>query len=193
MTTKNNKRPSLLHDAYYTPQWVVDQAIEHIVPLICPIPARILEPGAGKGAFVERLRNRYFGAHITAIDIQPFEWPEATVSLYADFLTAELGSFDLAIGNPPFSLALPFIQRCRAVAASTVMLVRQGFLSSKNRNTFWRMHGPCDVFVLAHRPSFVVEGGGDSADYCFVCWSRHRRDGVTRLHWLPTVPLAARK
>jgi hypothetical protein len=192
MTTKNNKRPSFPNDPYFTPAWLVEQAIKHVVPLVCPVPARIIEPGAGKGAFIRALRQRYYGAAITAIDIEPYQWPEATVSLHADFVTAPLDRYDLAIGNPPFSLALPFVQRCLAVAKSTSLLLRQGFLSSAKRNAFLRMHPPSDVFVVAHRPSFTEDGKADSADYCFVCWGRGNT-GTTRLHWLPTVPLPQRK
>lgn len=193
MTTKNNKRPSLPNDPYFTPAWVVRQSIQQIVPLICPVPARIIEPGAGHGCFVKHLRQRYHGAHITAIDIvEQYSWPEATESIYGDFLTAELGRYDLAIGNPPYSLALPFVERCLCISKTTILLLRQGFLSSARRNSFFRMHGPGDVFVLAHRPSFTGDERGDSADYCFCCWGR-KRNGTTRLHWLPTVPLAERQ
>lgn len=193
MTSRNRLKPSAALEPYYTPDWVVQQAIGKIVPLICPVPARILEPGAGTGAFVKQLRQRYLGSHITAVDVTEHDWPDATVKIYDDFLTVDLGSYDLAIGNPPFSLAMPFIQRCLSCSSSVIMLLRQGFLSSAARNPFWRMHTPSDVFILAHRPSFTADGHGDSADYCFVCWGRPGRDGVARLHWLPSVPLASRK
>jgi hypothetical protein len=192
MTTKNSKRPSLPNDPYFTPAWTVEQAVQHIVPLICPIPARILEPGAGRGAFVQQLRQRYAGAHITAIDIEPYSWPEATRSIHGDLVTTPLERYDMAIGNPPFSLAMQFIERCLGCSKTTILLLRQGFLSSAKRNAFFRLHGPSDVFILAHRPSFTDDGAGDSADYCFCCWGR-RTDGLTRLHWLPTVPLASRR
>lgn len=194
MTSKNRNKPSAALDAYYTPEWVVRQAIQYIVPKVCPVPARILEPGAGDGRFVRQLRERYCGSHITAVDMVRHDWPEATESIYGDFLTVPIERYDLAIGNPPFSLALQFIQRCLMCSKSTVLLLRQGFLSSAKRNPFWRLHGPSDVFVLPDRPHFTIDGkGGDSADYCFVCWGRPAHDGVTRLHWLPTVPVAQRR
>lgn len=194
MTSKNRNKPSAALEPYYTPAWVVDQALQHVVPRICPIPARILEPGAGNGAFVRALRQRYYGSHITALDIvDTHVWPDATESIHADFLTFELSRYDLAIGNPPFSLAQQFISRCLQCSSSTVMLLRQGFLSSAKRNPFWRLHAPSDIFILPDRPSFTQDGQGDSADYCFACWGRPADDGVARLHWLPTVPVAQRR
>lgn len=190
MTTKNIKRPSVANDAYFTPDWVVQLALREIVPLVCPRPTTILEPGAGHGAFVKALRNCYPSSLITAVDIEPYEWSEASYSLHGDFLTEQLGSFDLAIGNPPFSLAMPFITRCLSVSRTTVLLLRQGFLSSAKRNTFFRMHVPSDVFILPNRPSFDGQNS-DSSDYCFVCWGRSGQG--TRLHWLSTVPIAQRR
>lgn len=199
MTSKNRKKPSAALDPYYTPDWLVRLTLERVVPRIAPVPSHIIEPGAGGGAFVKQLRARYPDSHITAIDVVANEWPEATESIVGDFLTAELGRYDLAVGNPPFSLAMPFIQRCRAVSKATVLLLRQGFLSSARRAAFWRLHPPNDVFILPDRPSFTPDRQGDSADYCLVCWGKQalglgfpQRD-ITRLHWLPTVPLAERK
>lgn len=193
MTSKNRKKPSAALDPYYTPDWAVRLMLDWVVPRIAPVPSRIIEPGAGNGAFVRQLRARYPDSHITAIDLVPHAWPEATESLHDDFLTARLGRYDLAVGNPPFSLALPFVQRCRQVSRATVLLLRQGFLSSARRNSFWRLHGPSDVFILPDRPSFTKDSQGDSADYCLACWGRPQHDGVARLHWLPTVPLAQRR
>jgi len=190
MTTKNNKRPSLVNDAYFTPDWVVQLALREIVPLVCPIPNSVLEPGAGKGAFVRQLRQSYPHVSITAVDIEPYDWPEANQSIHDDFMTTQLGRYDLAIGNPPFSLAMPFINRCLGCSRTTVLLLRQGFLSSAKRNRFFRMHAPSDVFIMPNRPCFDGQNT-DSADYCFACWGRAGEG--TRLFWLPTLPVAQRR
>ena len=180
-------------DPYYTPEWVVRQCIDEIVPFICPVANRILEPGAGQGAFVKPLRERYPNGHITAIDIDPYDWPEADEQLHGDLFETKLtGPYDLAVGNPPFSRALDFIQYTLNVSKAAAFLLRQGFLSSARRSAFFRMHRPSDVYILANRPQFTGEGS-DKADYCFVCWGRPAFNGTTNLHWLPAVPLAQRK
>jgi hypothetical protein len=192
-------------DPYYTPGWVVQQCIDSVLPFVCPVPRSILEPGAGQGAFVRPLRARYPDAHLTAVDVDPYDWPEANIQLHQDLFEAEfLFRFDLIVGNPPFSRALDFVQWSLSHAKATVFLLRQGFLSSAKRNQFFRLHRPSDVFILANRPSFKGETS-DKSDYCFVCWGRpgstndvanlglQRFTGTTNLHWLPAVPLAQRQ
>jgi hypothetical protein len=179
-------------DVYFTPQWVAEQAIRHIVPLLCPTPQTIIDPGTGQGAFLNVLHARYPYAHLTAIDVLDFKWPAADRSIHENFLTTEkLGNYNLAIGNPPFSLALEFIKRCLTCCDAVAMLLRQGFLSSRKRNHFFQVYRPSDVFMLAHRPSFVAQTS-DKTDYCFVCWSS-RNPGTTQLHWLPCVPIEQRR
>lgn len=180
-------------DTYYTPDWVVQQCIAEVIPFVCPVANRILEPGAGQGAFVKRLRERYPNGHITAVDIDPYEWPEADVQLHQDLLETRFNDrFDLVVGNPPFSRALEFIQHALGCSKSVVFLLRQGFLSSQKRSPFFRLHRPSDVYILSNRPQFTGEGS-DKADYCFVCWGRPAFNGTTNLHWLPAVPLAQRR
>jgi len=180
-------------DPYYTPDWVVQQCIADVIPFVCPAARRILEPGAGQGAFVRRLRERYPTGHITAIDIDPYEWPEADQPLHQDLFETRFDErFDLTVGNPPFSRAIDFIQYALGCSRAVCFLLRQGFLSSNKRNPFFRLHRPSDVYILPNRPTFVGEHS-DKADYCFVCWGRPAFNGTTNLHWLPSVPLAHRR
>lgn len=201
MTCKNAKHPSIPHDPYFTPEWLVAQACDIIIPRVLPrAPARMLEPGAGDGVWVRALRDRYPRGHITAIDInERFRWPEATESFYGDFLqhprlhpgvVQQTRPYDLAIGNPPFSLAMPFLARALSISRYVCFLVRQGFLASSKRNSFFQRHRPSHCFVVAHRPCFI-EGRSDSADYCFVCWGG--KTSETILDWLPTLPREQRK
>ena len=64
--------------------------------------------------------------------------------------------YDLVITNPPYSLALGFIQAALASGAPEIaMLLRLNFLASMKRAAFWRVN-PCDVYVLPKRPSFAT-------------------------------------
>jgi predicted RNA methylase len=64
--------------------------------------------------------------------------------------------YDLIITNPPYSLALEFLEQAiRSDAAEICMLLRLNFLASMKRAKFWQTH-PCDVHVLPKRPSFAV-------------------------------------
>lgn len=183
-------------DRYFTPVWTVRQCLTHVVRHVCPFPpSTILEPGAGRGVFVHALRAQFPHSNITAVDIEPTfgPWPGANRSVVGDFLDPQLLNerYALAIGNPPYSLAMQFIMRALALSNVTVFLLRQGFLSSAKRNTFFRMRPPQHVFILAHRPSFVETDTTDKSDYCFVCWAKPT--GSTHLHWLPTIPVNERR
>jgi len=185
-------------DEYFTPDWVVRQCMKHVLPYVCPFPlSRIIDPGAGHGVFVRQLRAHYLNSHITAIDINHRfgPWPNADASVYGDYLDTNnerLDHFDLAVGNPPFSLAMQFVTRSLVLADTVVFLLRQGFLSSAKRNTFFRMRPPQHIFILAHRPCFYsYDPSTDKADYCFVCWGKPT--GTTYLHWLPTIPVNERR
>lgn len=212
MTSKNKKKKSIEGDRYYTPDWLVKQCVDLVLPVVCIQPPKtILEPSAGTGRFVRALRARYEKATIAACDLMPPNenpWPEADESLFGDYLGLELApnSFDLTIGNPPFTPALEMIQHALTHSRRLVFLLRQGFLSTAKRAEFFRKHRPTYVFIVANRPAFDVppevlldpeyewtEGQGDSADYCFACWDQTRPTEATYLDWLPDVPLDVRK
>lgn len=214
MTAKNAKKKSIPGDRYYTPKWLVRQCLDHVLPVVClKPPATILEPSAGTGRFVVALRERYPDSKILAVDLLPPNenpWPEADEVAFANYLELpkpEAPVFDLAVGNPPFTYALPFCQQALGQARAVVYLVRQGFMSGgrkSQRSEFFRAHRPSHVFMVANRPAFDVPpeiledpefdwkvGQTDSADYAFICWTGQTR--VTYLEWLPDVPLEVRK
>ncbi len=195
MSCKNVKKASVPHDRYYTPAWVVRQCCDFVIPTVGLEVGSVLEPSAGTGSFVRALRARYPGACIHANDIDPYRYPEATQGFRGDFLAFEpnaRGPYDMVVGNPPYTRAMPFIEHGLTLGTVVIFLLRQGFLASAGRNEFFRTRPPTYVFQLAHRPSFTGDKKTDAADYCFVVWDRRRSAGTTKLHWLPTVPKALR-
>lgn len=206
MTAKNVKHPSISGDRYYTPEWVVGLCFDHVVPKAFETrwPESILEPSAGQGVFVRAARQRYRGARIVAVDVDPTVglWSDADQSVTGDFLAYDTTDrlvpdrFDLVIGNPPFSFALPFVERSLLRSRVVIFLVRQGFLSSAKRCRFFREHPPLSVHLLSNRPAFATPDGPpigtDTADYCFVTWLSGYT-GETTLHWLPEMAQAVRR
>lgn len=91
---------------------------------------------------------------------------ESTDTVYRD------PQVDLIITNPPFSLALQFLEKSLSEAPTVVYLLRLRFLASVKRGAWWHMHPPTHQFVLSKRPSFTGDGRNDSADYAWFAWDR---------------------
>lgn len=176
MTAKNIRSESIENDVYITPLWCVRQGIREVLKGMHY--ERILDPGAGTGRFTQELRKAYPDSRIVAIDNHPDmgPWPDATVSIRdRDFLTFRPKQrFDLVMGNPPFTYAEEFARHALSISTNVVFLLRQGFLSSKERVPFWKEFPPFAVKIIVHRPKFIEGKGGDSSDYCWVSWGPMR-------------------
>lgn len=163
-------------DYYETPEWAVRAVLPHL-PLGPLIHGRILEPGAGTGSIVKVLLAA--GAvDITAVEVDAGR-AEACAGvtsdsrlevLRADFLsTAPETSFDLCVMNPPFHLAMQFVEHARSQCAVVCALLRLAFLASKKRSA-WHRANRSNMYVLDQRPSFTADNKTDSADYAWFVW-----------------------
>lgn len=94
--------------AYYTPGPVVKAMWDAL--RIGPTPIQVLEPGCGTGNFMAGIPDDV-AAHVSGVELDPISAriaaalnPDATI-LNADLAdcTIQQGSFDLAIGNVPYS------------------------------------------------------------------------------------------
>lgn len=147
-------------DFYCTESWCVNALLAKLY-----LPGgRWLEPGAGDGAIVRAVQALRSGVEFTAIELRCTDRPPVPCDWYignflepGDTLLPALSAakFDVAIGNPPYKLALQFIWQSMQFARIVVFLLRLDFLGSRKRVPFWREH-PADVYVLPDRPSFVI-------------------------------------
>jgi hypothetical protein len=99
----NRTGKATANDSVMTP----DDLARQIVAAF-PIEGRVLEPCAGKGAFLRALRPRV-----------P-EWCEITVG--RDFFDYT-GKADWIVTNPPYSIYDRFLEKCLEVADNVVLLV----------------------------------------------------------------------
>lgn len=78
----------------------------------------------------------------------------------------------VVVSNPPYSLALEFVEAALKVVEPEVgvvaFLMRDGFLHSQGRAAFWRANR-CDHLFLDRRPSFTGKGTA-SDDYVWCLW-----------------------
>lgn len=203
-----------LFDDYPTPGWCVDRLLDRL-----PLPGgKWLEPGAGRGWIISAV-NEWRAAHSLpaptwdAIEINPAFRPELAALdcrklVFGDFL--DIGSaidadYDVIIGNPPFSLAEPFICEARRRARIVVLFLRLNFLGSEGRQGLLEADHP-DLYVLPNRPAActvirrneagkIKKTSSDSCEYGWFVWSelRKARGSIERLDVTPTEVRAAWK
>lgn len=183
-TNRGGKRSPA--DYYSTPAWCVTRLMEAL-----KLPAgEWLEPAAGTGAIIRAVPRR--DVTWTAWELRGETRPDLSALIpssrlnFGDFLAAQRHGhlegrrYQVAMTNPPFSLAQDFIDASLAVSDTVVMLLRLNYLASKGRWEFMRTRTP-DVYVLPNRPSFTG-GGTDSIEYAWFVWrSTPSRVGQIRI------------
>lgn len=156
-------------DLYVTPDW----AVRAILPNL-GAPMRVLDPACGTGALLRAARAYWHPkTELYGIDIADRGWPDTVV---VDALESiAWPRVDLILANPPYSLAMEFLERGLEEAGpggQVAFLLRLAWLAGLKRSAFHKAH-PSDVYVLPKRPSFTGKGT-DSADYAWFVWGPGR-------------------
>ena len=209
MSSTRQGRRTVGADNYPTPPWVIERFLEQW-PDLKEVGPRWLEPAVGDGVIVETVNRFRAGIDWTVCDIRDtshylryqagipskayrhgdfFELPEfeppTETGMTIDGRPPQ--RWDVAILNPPFRLAMPFIRRCMKLATVVVVLQRINYMGSEERNQWFRAHVP-DLYVLPNRVSFTGDGNGDSLEHAWHVWGPHPSTGVGELRLLPHTP-----
>jgi hypothetical protein len=86
-----------------------------------------------------------------------------------------VSKFDVVIGNPPFSLAMQFIEKSMSLLkarGTLVFVLRTSFLESEARHEFWQQNPVTKLFTLSKRPSFTPDGKTDASSYSWFIWHK---------------------
>ena len=174
------------HDFYATPIDCVENFINNYG--IDRIKGNILEPSAGNGNVIQALRQKKVQGIITALELRDEERDSLTqISdkvIIDDFLNWESDKeYDIIIGNPPYSYAKEFIEKCFKISNENtviIMLLRTAFLESKSRYEFWQQHPLSGLYVLSKRPSFTGKGT-DATSYAWFVWDNRTNNQTIKV------------
>lgn len=122
---------------------------------------------------------------ITALEIRKEEYENlskyADEVIIGDFLKWEPDKkYKTIIGNPPYTYALEFLEKCFEIADSDteiIMLLRTAFLESQKRYEFWQKHPVNKLYVMSKRPSFTGKGT-DATSYSWFIWDGSDRQEI---------------
>lgn len=172
-------------DDFPTPPWATRGLINWLAArqtLINPQQC-VREPAANRGYMVRPLRE-YFD-HVEAADVHDYGCGFPVVDyLWGD----DPAMVDWTFCNPPFRLALQFIQRARRTSQIGVaMIVRSAFVEGAQRHSdLFSLNPP--AFILQHVERVpMVRGRYDpkastATSYCWLIWINGLSD--TRFRWL---------
>lgn len=187
-STKRGPKGGGEAEFYPSPSWTVYRLLERL-----ELPGGAwLEPGAGDGNIIQAVGAVRTDVRWTAVELRA-ECEERLVRLpgvervaIGSFITgaARLAAsgkhFTVAIGNPPFSLALPFVQLALELADWVVMLERSFWIEDgADRKDWMRQHLP-DAYRIG-RVDFNGRGG-DSTGYSWFVWPPGERRRTQGLH-----------
>lgn len=207
MSSTNRGKDRHRKDNYPTPAWCVDRLLDAKPKFIERMRSSVdrpyaLEPCAGDGAIIKAFMDHPFAP--------PLEWSMVEIrkaKKVKDGLMdlAKLGygepfagqdffkfpppkePYDLAITNPPFSVAWEMLHRCWEICDHICFLLRLNFFGSELRHEWLQKHMP-DVYILPNRPRFAKNKdgvlGSDSIEYAWFHWDtgiKTRKQGKTTL------------
>jgi len=177
MSATNRKSNRKAFDEYDTPSWCVEYLLREL-----NLPkGSWLDPCGGNCKLIQAVKNIYPDVKIFASEIREACETNLAINtsgyIIGDYLkidNSELLSlnngnkFDVIITNPPYSIAMEFVEKALTQARFVVMLLRVNFVAAQKRNKFMRENAP-DLYVLSRRPSFT-DGGTDATEYAWFVW-----------------------
>lgn len=165
-------------DGYPTPEWCTRRLMENAD---FNGVGTWLEPAVGDGAILRIVRAYHPNVVWHTCDIRPTP-PLCSVSHFdGDYLKLApcvTIKYDCIITNPPFSMAMEFIQASLPIANNVVMLLRLGFLESSNRNAWIRHNMPSHIYVLPNRQGGTADGKTDVFTYGWFHWKPTWINGI---------------
>ncbi len=138
----------------------------------------IWEPACGKGDISKVLID--YEAFVYSTDLMDYGYGETGI----DYLTAEAPEdVDAIITNPPFNLAVEFVNKALADAPLVAMLFKSQFWHAKARIPLFNRTTPKYVLPMTWRPQFME--GKTTSPVMEVCWTVWEREHTGSCTYLP--------
>ena len=199
MSSTNRGYERHVSDFYITPQEPISQFLEKFSNIeTLKQDIKILDPCAGGN---EKYDMPYFKVleslgfnNIRTADIREDSQARFKLDFLNDVLDFEY--FDLTISNPPFNLAIEFINKALNNTKNNgfvVMLLRLNFFGSQSRQKFFAENMPKYCFVHSKRISFFPEdfeldgkvykkGSTDSIEYAHFVWQKNYKQDYCKTY-----------
>lgn len=176
-------------DAYWTPDAHARGCVAFLAERCDLVAPTIVEPAVGGGAWLRAVRERWAGARVDRLDIDPDapglaheRLPHDRVTV-GDWLREPPGKWTLCIGNPPYGGDLvAWLTRSVEQADVVAYLLRETVTGSLERLPWWRANRPAWIAKVLPRPLWEGHGARSQSDTCdsvFVVWAR----GTTETRW----------
>lgn len=190
----STSEPRRFGDFYPTPTQSIPALLNCGVDISDP-SIRILDPGAGLGAWGDVIRQANPKAYIEGVEFvyvprTPFSYTRwVTADFLADYENTDGELFDLVIGNPPFRDAEKFIRKGLSLikeGGHLSFLLRLAFLESVGRfEGLFKELPPKQVWVSAKRIPFKPKVGKprSTVAYAQYVWKKGDDSSVTEVHW----------
>ena len=171
-------------EAYETPQWAVEAILDREI-----LTERVIDPCCGRGVL-----GRVASAHGHYVyEYDKYDWENSSIQTF-DFLADDF-PFNAVLGktvlmNPPFSLAVEFVERCfEGGARKIVCFQRFAWWESATRKEFWEKHPPNRVYICGNRAScwrFDIpedqRKSGTTTAHAWFVWERGHPPGTVLGH-----------
>ena len=198
MSSTNRGKQRHRNDNYATPAWCVDRLLE-AKPKFWTNAATVLEPCAGDGAIIRATQEfEVVPRGWVAIELRKAKaiWAALKKLQYTTPICGDLFKsfphdehYDLALTNPPFSLAWEMLHFLWKYTDHICFLLRLNFLGAEYRQAWLQQHMP-DIYVLPNRPQFAKnkEGkwGTDSIEYAWMHWDTSKKQRKGKIQMLNT-------
>ena len=178
------------NDLYPTPSELCEATIQKHKHFFHNDGIRVLDSGAGEGAWGKEVRKIIPTAIITGVELRNIQKPDGYDNWYnsIDYKYFDKGKYDIILGNPPYRYSEEFIRKSMELLDDygvLFYLLRLSFLESQKRyDGLFKEFRPLEVSVSVRRVSFSGDKKSDNNAYAIFTWLKNNKLENTGLSWL---------